>query len=112
MALETLRFGALRFAFAGFHRPWHGDGTCRRQEISWIYCGDKMDPIHEKYIKEWEGKNAGWKVVPEVVGWEHARIRPPRSLPLARRFAMALCRFAHVEAVCAERSHRSGADVG
>ncbi|MDX0719134.1 extracellular solute-binding protein [Sinorhizobium medicae] len=39
------------------------------QEISWIYCGDKIDPIHEKYIKEWEGKNPGWKVTPEVVGW-------------------------------------------
>ncbi|MBP2234524.1 multiple sugar transport system substrate-binding protein [Sinorhizobium kostiense] len=39
------------------------------QEISWIYCGDKIDPIHEKYIKEWEGQNPGWKVLPEVVGW-------------------------------------------
>jgi multiple sugar transport system substrate-binding protein len=39
------------------------------KDISWIYCGDKIDPIHEKYIKEWEGKNAGWKVTPEVVGW-------------------------------------------
>ena len=43
------------------------------QEISWIYCGDKIDPIHEKYIKEWEGKNAGWKVTPEVVGWEQCQ---------------------------------------
>src|SRR5687768_7333031 len=43
------------------------------QEISWIYCGDKIDPIHEKYIKEWEGKNAGWKIVPEVVGWEQCQ---------------------------------------
>ncbi|RVI83874.1 ABC transporter substrate-binding protein [Sinorhizobium meliloti] len=39
------------------------------QEISWIYCGDTIDPIHEKYIKEWEGKNPGWKVTAEVVGW-------------------------------------------
>jgi multiple sugar transport system substrate-binding protein len=43
------------------------------QEISWIYCGDKIDPIHEKYIKEWEGKNTGWKVTPEVVGWEQCQ---------------------------------------
>ncbi len=43
------------------------------QEISWIYCGDKIDPIHEKYIKEWEGKNPGWKVTPEVVGWEQCQ---------------------------------------
>ncbi|MFC5445885.1 ABC transporter substrate-binding protein [Rhizobium halophytocola] len=39
------------------------------KEITWIYCGDKIDPIHEKYIKEWESKNEGWKVSPEVVGW-------------------------------------------
>lgn len=43
------------------------------KEISWIYCGDKIDPIHEKYIKEWEGKNPGWKVTPEVVGWEQCQ---------------------------------------
>ncbi|KQV65381.1 ABC transporter substrate-binding protein [Rhizobium sp. Root1220] len=43
------------------------------QEITWIYCGDKIDPIHEKYIKEWEGKNPGWKVTPEVVGWEQCQ---------------------------------------
>jgi multiple sugar transport system substrate-binding protein len=43
------------------------------KEISWIYCGDKIDPIHEKYIKEWEGKNPGWSVKPEVVGWEQCQ---------------------------------------
>lgn len=39
------------------------------EEISWIYCGDKMDPVHEKFIKEWEAANEGWTVKPEVVGW-------------------------------------------
>lgn len=24
------------------------------QEISWIYCGDTMDAVHQKYIKQWE----------------------------------------------------------
>jgi multiple sugar transport system substrate-binding protein len=43
------------------------------QEISWIYCGDVIDPIHQKYIAEWEGKNEGWKVKPEVVGWEQCQ---------------------------------------
>ena len=43
------------------------------KEISWIYCGDKIDPVHEKYIKEWEGKNEGWTVKPEVVGWEQCQ---------------------------------------
>jgi multiple sugar transport system substrate-binding protein len=39
------------------------------KEISWIYCGDSIDPIHEKYIKAWEEKNTGWKVSPELVPW-------------------------------------------
>ena len=39
------------------------------EDISWIYCGDKIDPVHEKFIKEWEAKNEGWTVTPEVVGW-------------------------------------------
>lgn len=43
------------------------------QEISWIYCGDVIDPIHQKYIAEWESKNEGWKVKPEVVGWEQCQ---------------------------------------
>lgn len=42
-------------------------------EISWIYCGDKIDPVHEKYIKEWEAANAGWTVAVEVVGWEQCQ---------------------------------------
>lgn len=39
------------------------------EEISMIVCGDTMDPIHEKYIAEWEAQNEGWTVAPEVVGW-------------------------------------------
>lgn len=39
------------------------------EEISWIYCGDALDPAHEKYIKEWEAANDGWTVKAEVVGW-------------------------------------------
>ena len=38
-------------------------------DISWIYCGDSIDPVHEKYIKQWEAANEGWTVTPEVVGW-------------------------------------------
>ena len=43
------------------------------QTISWIYCGDAIDPIHQKYIKEWESKNAGWSVKPELVGWDQCQ---------------------------------------
>jgi len=38
-------------------------------DISWIYCGDSIDPVHEQYIAEWEAANEGWTVTPEVVGW-------------------------------------------
>ena len=43
------------------------------QEISWIYCGDSIDPVHEKYIKDWEAANAGWTIAVEVVGWEQCQ---------------------------------------
>jgi multiple sugar transport system substrate-binding protein len=39
------------------------------QDITWIYCGDKIDPVHEKAIADWQAANAGWTVTPEVVGW-------------------------------------------
>ncbi|PJE28811.1 carbohydrate ABC transporter substrate-binding protein, CUT1 family [Pseudooceanicola antarcticus] len=39
------------------------------EEITMIVCGDTMDPIHDKYIAEWEAQNEGWTVAPEVVGW-------------------------------------------
>ncbi len=59
------------------------------QEISWIYCGDKIDPIHEKYIKEWEGKNPGWKVTPEVVGWEQCQDKATTLAAAGTPVAMA-----------------------
>jgi len=43
------------------------------KDISWIYCGDAIDPVHEKAIKEWEAKNDGWKIAVEVVGWEQCQ---------------------------------------
>lgn len=38
-------------------------------DITWIYCGDKIDPAHEKYIAEWNTANPDTPVVAEVVGW-------------------------------------------
>ena len=29
--------------------------------------------MHDEYIKEWEAKNAGCKVAPEVVGWDQCQ---------------------------------------
>lgn len=59
------------------------------QEISWIYCGDVIDPIHEKYIAEWESKNEGWKVKPEVVGWEQCQDKATTLAVAGTPFAMA-----------------------
>lgn len=38
-------------------------------EISWIYCGDKIDPAHEKAIADWDAANPDFPVKVEVVGW-------------------------------------------
>ncbi|NHF73294.1 extracellular solute-binding protein [Paracoccus sp. 12-3] len=38
-------------------------------DISWIYCGDRLDAAHEKYIAEWNAANPDDQVKPEVVGW-------------------------------------------
>ncbi len=64
-----LKTGILALALLGSTALGAMTAHAADQEISWIYCGDTMDPIHEKYIKQWEEKNPGWKVTPEVVGW-------------------------------------------
>lgn len=38
-------------------------------DIPMIVCGDTMDPVQDKYIKEWEAQNPDYKVQIEVVGW-------------------------------------------
>jgi multiple sugar transport system substrate-binding protein len=64
-----LKTGILALALLGSTALGAMTAHAADQEISWIYCGDVMDPVHEKYIKQWEEKNPGWKVTPEVVGW-------------------------------------------
>jgi len=59
------------------------------QEISWIYCGDTMDKVHEKYIKQWEEKNPGWKVTPEVVGWAQCQDKATTLAAAGTPVAMA-----------------------
>ncbi len=39
------------------------------QDISFIVCGDTVDPLYVQYIEEWQAANAGWTITPEVVGW-------------------------------------------
>jgi multiple sugar transport system substrate-binding protein len=32
-------------------------------EISFLACGDKMQPAHADFIKKWEAANPGYKIV-------------------------------------------------
>lgn len=64
---KTLAGMALAGSVAMF--PALAATSAQAEEISWIYCGDDIDPIHEKAIKEWEAQNKGWTVAVEVVGW-------------------------------------------
>ncbi|MBB4952355.1 multiple sugar transport system substrate-binding protein [Agrobacterium vitis] len=64
-------------------------GLAADKEISWIYCGDKIDPIHEKYIKQWEDKNTGWKIAPEVVGWAQCQDKATTLAAAGTPVAMA-----------------------
>ena len=41
--------------------------------ISFVECGDKMQPAHADFIKQWEAANPGYKVAPEVVGWDQCQ---------------------------------------
>ncbi len=50
-----------------------GPALAADKPISFIYCGDKMNPVHEKFIREWEGKNPGYRIAVEVVGWEQCQ---------------------------------------
>ncbi|KAB0679995.1 ABC transporter substrate-binding protein [Aureimonas leprariae] len=42
-------------------------------DISFIYCGDAINPVHDKAFKEWNEKNPDSKVAPELVGWEQCQ---------------------------------------
>jgi multiple sugar transport system substrate-binding protein len=58
-------------AFAAAVLP--GAASAEDKTITAIFCGDKMQPVHAEYIKQWEAKNAGFKVAPEVVGWDQCQ---------------------------------------
>lgn len=60
----TLKRGLIGLALAGTTAL-----PALAADISWIYCGDKIDPAHEKYIAEWNTANPDTPVVAEVVGW-------------------------------------------
>lgn len=63
------KMGAAALVLAGSTMLGTLGASAAQQEISWIYCGDKLDKTHDKYIKAWEEKNPDWKIAVEVVGW-------------------------------------------
>lgn len=82
--MTKVAFGAAAMLMAGTALAMAADQT-----ISWIYCGDTIDPIHQKYIKEWEGKNPGWSVKPELVGWDQCQDKATTLAVAGNPVAMA-----------------------
>ncbi|SHM34737.1 ABC transporter substrate-binding protein [Roseibium suaedae] len=89
MKLTSMKLGVCALALLGATSAGSLSALAADQEISWIYCGDKIDPIHEKYIAEWEGKNPGWKVTPEVVGWAQCQDKATTLAAAGSPVAMA-----------------------
>ena len=87
-----------------------GPAPSATRTISWIYCGDTIDPVHAKYIAEWEAANPGWKVAPEVVGWAQCQDKATTLAAAGTPVAHGLCRLAHAEGVRRQRPDRPGAD--
>ncbi|PST23180.1 ABC transporter substrate-binding protein [Rhizobium sp. JAB6] len=81
--------GLLAFALLGSTVLGAVNAQAADKEISWIYCGDSIDPIHVKYIKQWEDKNPGWSVKPEVVGWEQCQDKATTLAAAGTPVAMA-----------------------
>ncbi|OCP15445.1 MULTISPECIES: ABC transporter substrate-binding protein [unclassified Ensifer] len=84
-----LKTGVLALALLGSTALGAVTAQAADQEISWIYCGDVMDPVHEKYIKQWEEKNPGWDVAPEVVGWAQCQDKATTLAAAGTPVAMA-----------------------
>jgi multiple sugar transport system substrate-binding protein len=43
--------------------------VAQAEDISFIVCGDDVDPTWVGFIDEWNKANADWQVKPEAVGW-------------------------------------------
>lgn len=85
----TIKIGLMALALLGSTALTAVTAQAADKEISWIYCGDTIDPIHTKYIKEWESKNEGWKVAPEVVGWAQCQDKATTLAAAGTPVAMA-----------------------
>ena len=43
------------------------------KDISFIYCGDAINPVHKTAFGEWNAKNPDSKAAPELVGWDQCQ---------------------------------------
>ena len=85
----SIKTGLMALALLGSTALTAVTAQAADKEISWIYCGDTIDPVHTKYIKQWEEKNTGWKVAPEVVGWAQCQDKATTLAAAGTPVAMA-----------------------
>lgn len=50
-----------------------GAASAQDKIITYLSCGDQMQPAHQEFIKTWEAANAGYKIQAEVVGWDQCQ---------------------------------------
>ena len=69
MNMKTKLLAGVAFALTALP----GIASAEDKVISYLSCGDKMQPAHEEFIKKWEAANAGYKIQAEVVGWDQCQ---------------------------------------
>ena len=69
MTMKTKLLAGVAFALTSLP----GIAAAEDKVISYLSCGDKMQPAHEEFIKTWEAANAGYKIQAEVVGWDQCQ---------------------------------------
>jgi multiple sugar transport system substrate-binding protein len=69
MNMRTSLLAGVAFALTALP----GVASAEDKIISYLSCGDKMQPAHEEFIKKWEAANAGYKIQAEVVGWDQCQ---------------------------------------
>jgi len=69
MTMRTRLLASAAFALASLP----GLASAEDKVITYLSCGDTMQPAHLEFIKTWEAANAGYKIQPEVVGWDQCQ---------------------------------------
>ena len=103
MTMKTKLLAGVAFALTSLP----GIAAAEDKVISYLSCGDKMQPAHEEFIKTWEAANAGYKIQAEVVGWDQCQDKATTLAAAGTPVRRRLCRLAHSQAVRAERPDRA-----